>query len=77
MKKIIISVLAISFLGLPTWAQEEGEDLNLPVNVEVQKKGWAVAPIIQCPRINKRYDELLSQLNNIKAQVQNDACKQE
>ena len=76
MKSIVIKILSICIIlsGSQSFAET---NLELPVDIEKQKIGYNLYPVVQCPRPKKKYDDLLSKLGSIKAQIKKEACKQE
>lgn len=69
-----IRVLILVLLITPF---SQAVDLELPLDIERQKVGYDLYPVIQCPRPQKKYDDLLAKLGSIKEQIKKEACRQD
>lgn len=72
MKFLLLFIQAL-FLSSIAIAQT---DLDLPVDLELTKMGYPEAPVIQCPRPQKKYEDILAQLNGIQEKIKREACPQ-
>ncbi len=69
----IVTVLTL-ILFSPFSMANESEDLEIPENILVYKSGYPEAPIIACPLPQKKYQDMLNQLDGIKQKIKSEAC---
>ena len=75
--KSVVKLLGVMVLCIIVSPSSKGEDLELPIDVERQKIGYSLYPVVQCPRPQKKYDDLLAKLGSIKEQIKKEACRQD
>ncbi len=53
---------------------QQNDNLDLPEDITAYKSGYKEAPIIACPLPQKKYEEMLQQLDGIKQKIKSEAC---
>lgn len=80
MKHLLI-IAQVVFLTTVSFAQSLAdlplEKLEMPVDLDLIKMGYPEAPVVQCPRPMKKYEDMLSQLSGLKEKIKKEACPQE
>lgn len=70
MKHIFIFILSF------VWSLGLQASLDMPRELEVYSTGYVEAPIVQCPRGAKKYQDMLDQLDGLKKKIRSEACPQ-
>lgn len=70
--RALSSVLLLLVFVFPIVVQ--GQSLDLPEDLLAYKSGYPQAPVMPCPLPQKKYEDMLKQLDGIKQKIKSEAC---
>ncbi len=75
--KSLISLMIVTIFSIQVQAElpPDASELNLPEGLELMSDGYPEAPIVQCPRPDKKFVDMLAQLDEIRNRIKSEACK--